>query len=121
MPVRAQRRGSAAEREPAERRLRGRSARRARLAARSSASVGIEHQQALRRDDGRDRELDVGEAVEVIDAVFAEVIRADVGDERDRRLRDGNAAAQDASSRRLESRPPRAARAVPGARRPGPE
>ena len=44
--------------------------------------VGVHHQQAVRTDQIRHDELDLGERVEIVDAVFAEVIGADVGDRR---------------------------------------
>ena len=65
---------------------------------------GVQHQQPAAVDQVRDAELGVGQAVEIVDAVLAKVIGADVGDDGDVGAVDRESAAQDAAARRLEHR-----------------
>ena len=53
--------------------------------------VGIEHQQALRDEHAGDGELDVCQACEIVYSVLAEVIGADIGDDRRQGARHGQA------------------------------
>jgi hypothetical protein len=56
----------------------------------------------LRVDDAADDGLDAGHGREVVDAVLAEVVGADVGDDGGAAAVDGEAAAEDAAARDLE-------------------
>jgi hypothetical protein len=64
--------------------------------------IGVQHQQSFVIEQVSDTELDVREAVEVINAVFAEVIGTDVGDDGHVRAICCETAAQDAAPGRLE-------------------
>ena len=64
--------------------------------------VRIEDEQSLRVDEMRDGELHVREAIEVVDAVFAEMIGAHVGDDRDFGVIGRESATQDAAACRLD-------------------
>jgi hypothetical protein len=66
--------------------------------------IGVHHQQPIRADQIRHDELDLGECVEIVNAVFAEVIGAHVGDHGDTRLADGQTAAEDPAACGLEHR-----------------
>ncbi len=83
--------------------------------------VGIQHQQAAAADHCRHRELHLGESGEVIDAVFAEMVRADIGDDRSVGARYRDSAAQNAAARGFQNGCLRAplAHHHPRARRPG--
>jgi hypothetical protein len=83
------------EREPAASHGHGR------LAPHQQRIVGIEHQQPIRRQCTGDGEFDLGEVVEVVDPVLAEMVRADVGDDRDTRVVDRDATPQQTAARRL--------------------
>ena len=66
--------------------------------------IGVDHQQPVRADQIRHDELDLGERIEIVNAVFAEVIGAHVGDHGDARLADGQTAAENPAARGLEHR-----------------
>ncbi len=72
------------------------------MAAREQRIVGVQHQRAVRVERPRHRQLHGGEVIEVVDAVLAEVVVADVGDDGDVRTRHRKPAPQDAATRRFE-------------------
>ena len=106
--------------EPAERRAAAEAPRELLGLRAQLCIIGIQHQQAAAADDRRDRELHVGESGEVIDAVFAEMIRAHIGDDRGVGARYRDPAAQNAAARGFEDGRLRAplAQHHPRARRP---
>ncbi len=65
--------------------------------------VGVQHQQAGRHHGGGDSELDVRQSGQVVDAVFAEMIGAHVGDDRGVGLRHRDSATQDAAACRFQN------------------
>ena len=67
-------------------------------------AVGAEDDAAVGGDDAGDDGLDAGHGREVVHAVIAEVVVADVGDDGGVAAVDGEAAAQDAAARDLEDR-----------------
>ncbi len=93
LPVRDQPFVIRIQRKPGER-LAG-----SRRSCRKQRVVGIDDQPPVCVERARDGELDVGERFEIVHAVFAEMIRADAGDDR-------GVGASTASPRR--SMPPRA-------------
>ena len=66
--------------------------------------IGIQYQQAVRRQRFRHHQLDRGEVVEIVDAVLAEMIGADIGDHRHARIVRHQAASQQAAARGLQHR-----------------
>ncbi len=66
--------------------------------------VGVQHHPALGTRDPRDGCLDLGELVDRVDAVEAEVVLGHVRDDRDVVVQHADPAEQDAAARRLEHR-----------------
>jgi hypothetical protein len=66
--------------------------------------VGIQHQQSLRVDGAGDHQLHSRQIVEVVYAVFAEVIGGDVGDDGGICMRDRQTTAQHSAARGFQNR-----------------
>jgi hypothetical protein len=100
-PVGAQGRVVSIERKPAKRRCAAEALRQPLRTRSESRVIRVQHQQALRSYECCHRQLHIRKAVQVIDPVFAKVIRAHVRDECDFCLRDRNTPAQNPAARRF--------------------